>query len=74
METSQIEKEFIKIKKCINSVKHSGQIQSCEKLIKLFSSKHFEEDMTNDEELQFGSEVRILSDLMTEKIKKYKEP
>lgn len=73
METSQIEKEFIKIKKCINSVKHFGQIQSCEKLINLFSLKHFDEDMSNVEEEQFGSEVRILNNLLSEKIKKYKE-
>ena len=73
METSQIEKEFLKIKKCINSVTHFGQIESCEILIKLFSSKHFEDDMSNDEEQQFGSEVRILNNLLNEKIKKYKE-
>jgi hypothetical protein len=73
METSQIEKEFIKIKKCINSVTHFGQIQSCENLIKLFSSKHFDEDMSNNEELQFGSEITILNNLLNEKIKKYKE-
>jgi hypothetical protein len=64
METSQIEKEFIKIKKCINSVKN---------LIKLFSSKHFDEDMSNNEELQFGSEITILNNLLNKKIKKYKE-
>jgi hypothetical protein len=71
MEISQIEKEFIKIKKCINSVKHFGQIQSCENLINLFSLKHFDEDMSNVEEEQFGSEVRILRELLNEVIKKY---
>jgi hypothetical protein len=73
MEISQIEKEFIKIKKCINSVKHYGQIQSCENLIRFFSMKHFEEDMPNIEEEQFGSEVKILKELLNRKIDKYKE-
>ena len=46
MNLSQVESEFIKIKKCIKSVTHAGQIPSCENLISLFQKKHFEDEIT----------------------------
>lgn len=70
MERDRIEFDFLKIKKVIGSVEHGGQIDCCERLIKLFSNKHLNEDFTSDEEASFeGYEKELTLHLKFKKIK-----
>lgn len=61
METDQIECNFLKIKKVIGSVEHGGQIECCERLIRLFRDKHFNDDFTSCEEASFESYEKELT-------------
>jgi len=70
METDQIECDFLKIKKVIGSVEHGGQIDCCERLIKLFIDKHFNDDFTSDEEASLESfKKQLIVHLKYKKIK-----
>ena len=70
MERDQIEYDFLKIKKVIGSIEHGGQIDCCDRLIKLFKDKHFNEDFTSDEEASFDSyEKELTLHLKFKKIK-----
>ena len=73
MNISQVESEFIKIKKCIKSVNHHGQIQCCENLVTLFQKKHFEDEMTSVDEISMDSELKILNNLISEVKEKFSE-
>ena len=64
MNIQQVETEFIKIKKCIKSVKHAGQIETCENLVNLFQRKHFDDEMNNIDEMSMDSEINILKKLI----------
>jgi hypothetical protein len=71
MNLSQVESEFIKIKKCIKSVTHAGQIPSCENLISLFQKKHFEDEMDNVDEMSMESEIKTLEKLIEDTKEKF---
>ena len=73
MNKSQVESEFIKIKKCIKSVNHHGQIQSCENLVTLFQKKHFEDEMDTVDEMSMDSEIKTLNRLINEVKEKFSE-
>lgn len=71
MDLHQVETEFIKIKKCIKSVVHSGQIKSCEILVDLFQKKHFDDEMDNIDEMSMDSEIKTLKRLIEEVKEKF---
>lgn len=73
MNIPQVESEFIKIKKCIKSVTHHGQIQSCEKLVTFFQKKHFEDEMDSVDEMSMDSELKTLNKLIIEVKEKFSE-
>lgn len=73
MDNQVIQSEFYKIKKCIKSVKHFGQIEACENLVELFRKKHFEDEMTSIDEISMESEIRTLNELINEVKEKFSE-
>ena len=73
MDNQVIQSEFYKIKKCIKSVKHLGQIDACENLVELFRKKHSEEEMTSIDEISIESEIRTLNELINEVKEKFSE-
>jgi len=73
MNNQLVQSEFYKIKKCIKSVKHFGQIETCENLVELFKKKHAEDEMTSVDEMSIESEIRTLNELIHEVKEKFSE-